>query len=448
MHTATQRVADFVAKFDLDQAPQEVLEKAKVTLLHDVGVALAGHELARPAVDVAKDLGACVGSGGARLLVDGARVTVEHAALANGALMHARTQDDTQLDASMHLGCTTLPALLALGDREGATGRELLTAMVAGYEAASAIAAGFAPRSTARGLRATSIYGPFASAAATSRLLGLSAEQTTSALGLAASFGGGTNQPWVAGTQEWQYQVGVASRNGLLAAMLAARGVTGAVDALEGPAGHYRCFAGDAEGADSVGSTLGTQWRTLNVTYKPFPICAINQVPVTVLRELVTDHDVREEDVESVTLALAPHEAAYPGTEAQGPFLDVGATLMSAPYCLAVAIRERDVRVADLRRFEDESLMALVRRIEVVPDQALPGSSCRISITTRGGGALSQEYIATPETFNWDRHETTSRLRVLVDDLPFDPQRLDAFVDVALDLDNRSVRELISATIR
>lgn len=447
MQTASQRVAEFVTKFELGQAPAEVLEKAKTTVLHDVGVTLAGHALATTAVETAKELGTCSSGRGARLLVDGSPVTVEHAALATGALMHARTQDDTQLAALMHLGCTTLPALLALGDRDDVSGEDFLTAMVAGYEAATAIAGDFAARSTARGLRATSIYGSFASAAATARLLRLPADQTASALGLAAAFGGGTNQPWVAGTQEWQYQVGVASRNGMLAAVLASRGVTGAPDALEGAAGHYRSFAGDADGAEAVGSALGSTWRILDVTYKPFPVCAINQVPVTVLNELVQEHDVTEQDVDSLVLSLAPHEANYPGTQSHGPFSDVGASLMSAPYCLAVAIRERTVRVADLRRFDDESLMRLARKITVEADSSLRGGSCRLRLTT-GDRVLTREYVSTPETFNWGREETAARLHDLVDDMPFGVDRLDAFVDVVLRLEECSVRDLVSATLR
>lgn len=445
MQTATQRVADFVAGLDLAQVPDEVLEKAKVTVLHDLGVALAGHQLAQPAFEIAKDLGRC-GDAGARLLVDGTTVTVEQATLAAGALMHGRTQDDTQLSALMHLGCSTLPALTSLADREGSDGREFLTAMIAGYEAASAIAGDKASASTARGFRATSIYGPFASAAACSKLLGLSAEQTASALGLAAAFGGGTNQTWVAGTQEWQYQVGMASRSGLIAAFLAARGVSGAPDALEGAMGHFRCFAGDADGADQVGAALGSEWRTLAVTYKPFPICAINQVPVTVLTEMVTRHGIKEADVESIWLALSPVEAAYPGTDTHGPFTDVGGSLMSAPYCLAVAVRHGTVRQAHLHDFGDKDLMDLVRRIEVQADADIPSNSCRIVVRTKQG-EFTQEYFSTAETFNWDRSETEKRLTSIVDDMPFREDGLRSFADVCLDLENRSVRDLVAATI-
>jgi 2-methylcitrate dehydratase PrpD len=445
MQTATQRIAEFVAGFKLEHAPDEVAEKARVTVLHDVGVAMAGHRLAGPAYEVAKEFGACA-DGGTRLLVDGTLVTVDQAALATGALMHARTQDDTQLSALTHLGCTTLPALLALGDREDVSGREFLTAMVAGYEAASAIAADHATASTKRGFRATSIYGPFAAAAACVRLQGLSAERTAQALGLAAAFGGGTNQTWVAGTQEWQYQVGTASRNGLVASLLAARGVTGASDALEGQAGHYASFAGTADGAERVGTDLGTRWRITDVTYKPYPICAINQVPVTVMTELVSRHDLKEQDVESVTVALSPAEAAYPGTEEQGPFEDVGGSLMSAPYCLAVAIRKRSVSLGDLRDFKDESLMALVRRVTVVADPSLPGNSCRLTVRTRDG-ELWEESISTPATFNWDRQETADRLAAIVDDMPFGPDGLNRLATVVDELDRRPLRDLVSATL-
>ena len=160
--TLTERVAGFTAGLDLAAVPPDVVEKAKVTLLHDLGVGLAGHRLAATGYAFAKEHGGCDPARGARLLIDGTPVTVEAFALATGALVHARTQDDTQIAVSTHLGATTLPALLALADRADASGRDVLTAMIAGYEAASAIAERHAARSTARGFRATSVYGPFA----------------------------------------------------------------------------------------------------------------------------------------------------------------------------------------------------------------------------------------------------------------------------------------------
>ncbi|TMR06620.1 MmgE/PrpD family protein [Actinomadura soli] len=443
--TLAERIAEFTAGLDLSAVPPDVVEKAKVTLLHDLGVGLAGHRLAGTGFAFAKENGACDPSRGARLPVDGTAVTVESCALATGALIHARTQDDTQVSVSTHLGSTTLPALLALADRAGLDGRDLLTAMIAGYEAASVIAEGRAGPSTARGFRATSVYGPLAAAAASARLLGLDAGRTVSALGLAAAFGGGTNQTWLAGTQEWRYQVGAASRNGMVAALLAARGITGAPDALDGSAGHLRAFSGieDAPAADR----LGDDWRIRRVTYKPYPVCAINQVPVTVLTGLARRHGVKADDVASVIAELSPDDAAYPGIDAQGPFRDVGGTLMSLPYCLAVALRNGGIELDDLHRFDDPALMDLTRRITVAAAGDVPQGGCRITVTTRDDGERTGAFAPDETTFNWDRDETAARLRAMAAETPLPPARLDGFIAVALDLDRRPVRDLVGATI-
>ncbi|WP_242909510.1 MmgE/PrpD family protein [Actinomadura terrae] len=438
MTTLAERVADFTANLKLSSVPAELVEKAKVTVLHDLGVGLAGHRLAATAYAFAREEGAA--PHGARLLIDGTSVTVEAFALATGALVHARTQDDTQVAVSTHLGATTLPALLALADRAGLHGSDLLAALIAGYEAASVIAEGNADVSTARGFRASSVYGPFAAAAGSARLLGLTAEQTVSALGLAAAFGGGTNQTWVAGTQEWRYQVGAASRNGMVAALLAARGVTGAPDALDGAAGHLRAFTGTVP--DTPELRLGEDWRLRSVTYKPYPVCAINQIPVT----LLTGLDIRAEDVVEAVVELPADDAAYPGVDAHGPFRDVGGTLMSLPYCLAVAIRKGGIELDDLYGYDDPELMDLVRRVRVVP-AGIPRGACRITVQTREGGTRVAEHAPDPSTFDWDRDETADRLRAMTAETPLTPARLEEFVEVVLDLDHRPVRDLVDATI-
>ncbi|TDB86916.1 MmgE/PrpD family protein 4 [Actinomadura sp. KC216] len=442
--TLAERIAEFTASLDLAAVPPGVVEKAKVTLLHNLGVGLAGHRLAATGFAFAKEHGACDPSRGARLPVDGTAVTVESCALATGALIHARTQDDTQVSVSVHLGSTTLPALLALADRADLHGRDLLTAMIAGYEAASVIAEGHAGPSTTRGFRATSVYGPLAAAAASARLLGLDTGQTISALGLAAAFGGGTNQTWLAGTQEWRYQVGSASRNGMVAALLAAQGVTGAPDALGGAAGHLRAFSGIEEAPTTAG--LGDDWRIRRVTYKPYPICAINQVPVTVLTGLARRHGIKADDVASVTAELSPDDAAYPGIDARGPFRDVGGTLMSLPYCLAVALRNGGIELDDLTGFDDPALMDLTRRITVAAADDVPQGGCRITVTTRDQ-TRTDAFAPDETTFNWDRDETAARLRAMVAETPLPPPRLDEFIAVALDLDRRPARDLVGATI-
>ncbi len=445
--TIAGRMAEFVAALKFSDIPARTAEKAKVTLLHDLGVALAGHRLADQANAAARVLGGGGRADGrARLLVDGSPVGLQAAALATGALIHARSQDDTYLPGRTHLGATTLPALLALADERDSSGEDFLTAMVAGYEAACALSAACCEQVTARGFRATAVFGPIAAAAASARLLGCSAGQTVSALGLAASSAGGTNQTWLAGTGEWQFQVGSASRNGMVAAVLAAQGVTGAPDCIDGRVGLLQAFAGDVHGAADVGTDLGRRWRMNDVTFKPYPVCALNQIPVTLLVRVLTEHDLRERQIQSVTLALPPHDASYPGLDSRGPFTEVGAALMSAAYCGAIAIRERTVRLSDLRRFDDQAFLALAQKISLVADAELPTGSCR-AVVRSDLGTISATFDSTPATFNWSRDETLQRLRAIAEDMPYPLDRFDSFADLVSALDRRSVRELIDATV-
>lgn len=445
MSTVAERLAAFAHRLTYDVIPPDVIEKAKVTVLHNLVAALAGYETAAVARDVAKRYAPAPAGTGARLLLDGAEVQLEAAALANAALLHGRTQDDVHMGATTHIGCTTLPALLAVSDQAGLDGKSFLTAMVAGYEVVAAVGKGFTARSTPRGFRATPIYGPFGAAAACARALGASQAQLVSALGLAASFAGGTNQTWISGTTEWRFEVGVASRNGLLAALLARHGATGAPDAFEGAAGFYRSFVGDTEGVDQVGRRLGVEWEIHAVTFKPYPICGINQVPVHVLLGLVERMDIREDDVEQVTLTLNPFELAYPGIDNRGPFVDVGGTLMSARYCLAAAIRNRTVRLRDLSAFDDESLRRLIGRIALAPDPDLPALSCRVTIRTRSGHTHDAEYRSTPRTFNFDRHEVIDLCRSLMAEIRLPEASVDRLVARVLDLEHvASIRDLVS----
>ena len=142
-------------------------------------------------------------------------VAAEHAAFANAALMHTRAQDDTHFAAKTHVGSAIVPAALALAERERRSGAELCVAVVAGCEVAAAIGERLAAATTARGFRATPVFGTLGAAAAAASILGLDEAQTTNAIAIAASFSGGLNQTWLDGTSEYRLQLGMAARNGI-----------------------------------------------------------------------------------------------------------------------------------------------------------------------------------------------------------------------------------------
>jgi 2-methylcitrate dehydratase PrpD len=439
-----RRLGAFAHQLRFDDLPPAVVEKIKVCLVHNISCGLAGVSAVGPERKLvlreerARD-------GGARLVLDGSRLTIPAAAFANAALLHARAQDDVHFDAKTHLGAVCTGAALAVADASTPSGSDFLTALVGGYEVTAAVGKLFGNQLTARGFRATPVFAVFGAAAAAAKLLGLDRGAIADAIGIAASFAGGLNECWVAGTPEWRFQVGSAARSGVLAAMLAREGGHGAESALEGRAGFYRAFL-DLDGAavQPAIDALGATWETLAVVFKPHPVCSITQSPVSAALALLgRAPEITAGAIEHVRLWLRPDEMAYPGIDSSGPFHDVGATLMSAQFCVAMALVYRGAPLRALSDFSNSEILALVAKTEVVPDPALPPLSCRLEIR-HAGGTESEEIREGPDAYNWNREQTLQGVARLAAEMPIRRDRLDRIVDELLHLDDgRSVGPLL-----
>ena len=393
LHT---RLGDFVAGLTFESLPPGVVEKVRVNLLHDLSVAMAAHDVALPVWDMVTELGPKE----AMLLCSGSRGPAEMVAFANAVRMHARAQDDTHFSAKSHAGSMVVAATLATAQRLGSSGRDVIPAIVAGYEVIGTVGELLAPQVTQRGFRASSTFGPLGAAASAAKLLGLDATSTANAIAIAMSFSGGLNQTWIDGSTEWRWEIGMAARNGVFAARLAAGGAAGAAYAFEGAAGFARAFAGETDIVpDDL--ALGQRWRIMDVVYKPYPVCNITQSAVAVCSGLATRYDLEPSMIRSVQCYLNPADRSYPGTMNEGPYADVGATLMSAHFCVAMALRERTATLKGLSRLSDPEQLSLISRIEILPDEGLPVLSARVEIETVDGRRLNDELIPDDNTYNW-----------------------------------------------
>jgi 2-methylcitrate dehydratase PrpD len=434
--TVTAELGEFVAHTKFTELPREVVEKAKTCLLHDLGVALAGWRAEQLVHTLVARHYALPGE--STLFWDGSKVSAEGAALGNAALMHARTQDDTHFPSSTHTGATVIPAALAIAEAEGRGGEDLLAALVLGYEMAARVGRDYDTITTPRGFRATPIFGVFGAAAAAARLMGLGAEATVAALGFAANLAGGLGQTWVEGTSEWRFQVGIAGRNGILAARIAAGGASAARETLEGVAGFYPAFGGTVEHARAALAGLGRDWQVSEVTLKPYPVCAIQQTPVAMMIDLATAHDLKPADVREIVLELNPFEARYPGTDAIGPFTDQGGTLMSGQFCMALALAERKATLDGLFRFEDPVLGALTRRTRIVADEAMPPLSSRLTVATVDGRRLTRETLVTPSTHKFSFEEDAALVRGLMPEMRVAAETVERLISVVRGLERHA----------
>jgi 2-methylcitrate dehydratase PrpD len=372
-----------VAETAGEAIPAEVVLRAKVSLLHNLAVALAGRSRETVAHAMATRFWGAPAE--ASLLFDASKVSQEGAAFANAALMHARSQDDTHAGSTSHPGSPTMAAALAVAEASGASGAEFLTAIVLGYEALCRIGRDFDHLITERGFRAAAVLGAFGAAAAAARLLHLSAQQTADSLGLAANMGGGLAQVWREGSAESPLQLGFAARNGLTAARAAMAGAGAATYALEGPAGFYRAYAGAAAPATEAVAGLGQDWQVLEATVKPYPVCAILQGPVGRFLDLTAAHGVAADAVKDISLALSPYEAAYPGIDNGGPFSSAIATKMSAQFSLALAACDGRVTPEGLGRVTDAQVLEVAAHVQVQPDAAIAPRHSRLVVRLKDG---------------------------------------------------------------
>lgn len=388
----TERLGAFVAEAELKDIPDFVVERATVSLIHNLAVAIAGRSREHVAHIMAKRHWNAPAE--STLLHDGTKVSVEGAVFANGALMHARSQDDTHAGSTSHPGTPVIAAALAIAEAESRTGAEFLTAVILGYEILGRIGRDFDHLISKQGFRAASIVGAFGAAAATSKLLRLTARETGNALALAAHFAGGLSQVWEEGSAEFPFQLAFAARNGVLAARAAQTGMTAARQTLEGKGGFYRAYANTMEPATEILDGLGKRWQLSEVTVKLYPVCAILQGPVGSMQQLAKVNQLAAASVDRIELVLSPYEATYAGIDNPGPFVSSTATKMSAQFSLSACLLERGLKLDDLNRLKDNDIEAMASRVHVVSDPSIVPRLSRLNIKLKDGRHLIQEVIS------------------------------------------------------
>jgi 2-methylcitrate dehydratase PrpD len=267
--------AQTIAEWTTDDIPEDVTEHAKLHFLDTIGCGYAASALG-VATEGRTTMAELGGDGQASVIgLDGA-LPAPNAAFANGMLCHGLDFDDTHADSVSHVSVVVCPASLAAAEAQGASGAELLTAIVAGNEIVCRVGAAASGLFHARGFHPTAICGIFGGTAAAARLIGANADATASALGIAGSFAGGLFAYLDDATATKPFHPAWAAHGSLLAARLASLGGEGPTGVLEGRFGVYHAFVGAEKGElpiDEQLADLGSRWETPRIAYKPYPAC-------------------------------------------------------------------------------------------------------------------------------------------------------------------------------
>src|SRR5580698_6332520 len=302
----TKALAQFAAGLRYEDIPAPAVAIAKACIVDTVGVVLFGSTL--PWSRIVADYVHHVGNGASTVLgPDFQKASAPGAAFANGAFAHAFEFDNLrQPSTGVHPGATVLTGALAAAEEAQASGKELITAFVAGLECMFRFALAAKSTSEKLGFHAPGITGVIGSAVAASKIMKLSAAQTTMAMGVGGSFCSGllafVNSGQ--GGMVKRIHMGRAAEGGVTAANLAARGFEGPEVILEGKFGALDVFARDADFAQ-ITSDLGTRWETRTITFKTFPCHVTSQSPVQALMTLRGENKFAPEDVETIRLEVS-----------------------------------------------------------------------------------------------------------------------------------------------
>lgn len=387
--TAIDRFAEFVVGAQVPAAARAV---AATAYFDTIGVTLAGTlEPAARAVQAT-----ALAEGGeprCRIIGTSSVTSASLAALANGTAAHALDYDDMCFVSLAHPSAPLVAAALAAGELMRAPGRALLDAWVVGFEIEAVLGRAMNPRHYTQGWHCTSTIGTIGAAAAAARLLGLDRERVAHCLAVAASEASGLKENF--GTDTKPLHVGLAARNGIVAALLAQNGLTASPHALDGPQGLLVAMGSEcAELGDSL-HTLGERWELLEtgVTVKLYPSCAATHPALDAILDLRRAHRFTDGDVNSIAIgvdAVTPTILTYPrpATGLQGKF--------SMHHCAAAALVMGRV---GLDTFEptlvhDARITGLLPRITMTVDATLQSEApaltqARVTIQLRDGRTLS-----------------------------------------------------------
>lgn len=372
--SASEQLAEFVAAVRYDHLPRAVQDKVRLHVLDTLGVALAAtaEDFAAKARAALRPL---AGRGVATVLGEAHGWPAAWAALYNGMLAHGLDYDDTHAEAVLHVSTTVVPAAWATAEEHRISGAEFLAAVAAGMEVNVRIGIAAPGRFHDRGFHPTGICGAYAAAAAAARAAGASAPAIVHAFGLAGSQAAGTLEFLGDGSWSKRMHAGWAAHSGIVAARLGRAGFVGPRGTLEGRFGLYRTHIGE-QGWDTSEALaqLGSRWRLLEISLKPYPACHMTHACIDAARVLRSRPGFALAEVEAIEARVHPrvvpvvcepaHDKVAPRSEYEAKF--------SLPYTVACMLVRGHVDVHDFtpEAIAEETVLAVAGLVRYQPDPA------------------------------------------------------------------------------
>jgi 2-methylcitrate dehydratase PrpD len=396
--TAAERLAAFTQGLRPADIPAGVMESARLHLLDALGCGLAAHALGVAAEGRAllEDLG---GRGTATVIGHPVAAHPAAAAFANAMLCHGLDFDDTHGDSICHVSAVVGLTALAVGQVRGASGAEVLAAVVAGNEVVTRLGMAAAGAFHARGFHPTAVCGIFGATAAVARLQGLDTPAAVSALGIAGSLASGILAFLHDGSPTKPIHAGWAAHGAVVAAALAAAGAAGPRSVLEGRFGLFHAFAGQEQvDLGAALEHLGARWETPRIAFKAYPACHLMHGALDAVAAAAGGRTFEPADIDEIVVRVPKATVPIvlePAAVKADPRSDYDARFSLPFSAAALLLRGRlDVETYTTRALGDPALRELARRVRYETHEfptaatAFPGGA---RLRLRGGRVLEAE---------------------------------------------------------
>jgi 2-methylcitrate dehydratase PrpD len=394
----TRKIADFVSQLTYDQIPADVRERLKLLMLDSLGCALYGARLewCRILQDTFGKLDATQTTS---VWGTAQKLSSPNAALINGTQVQGFELDDVHRVGVLHVGAVTLPALIAVAESHASlTGREFLAAAVAGYEIGPRVGRCMGQEHIGQGWHSGATLGVFSAAAGAARGLGLDADKTVHALGIAGTQSAGLMAAQY-GAMVKRMHAGRSSQSGLYGALLAQAGFTGIIDVFEAPYGGFCTTfsrSTDRFNLDELSAGLGRQWETMGIALKFYSCVGSNHTTLDAIRDMRKTRPFGLDELDRIVV----HGSQVTVDHVGWPYKPEGLTSaqLNLPFCVATLLIEGDVFVDQFKEeaVHDRARMELSKQVQVVHDPAITAEGAkmrhkvRVEIHLRDGTVMSE----------------------------------------------------------
>jgi 2-methylcitrate dehydratase PrpD len=369
----TRRIAEFVSGLSYEQIPAEVRERIKLLILDSLGCAIYGANLQWCRI-LRGTLEALDSTRTTSVWGTDRKLSSPHAALVNGTQVQGFELDDVHRTAVLHVGAVTLPPLIAVAESHAKlSGRNLLTAAVAGYEIGPRVGLCMGQEHIGQGWHSGATVGIFSAAAGAARALGLGADATVHALGIAGTQSSGLMAAQY-GAMVKRMHAGRAAQSGLYAALLAKDGFTGIADVFEAPYGGFcTTFSRSQDRFDlaKLSAGLGERFETMHISLKFYSCVGSNHTTLDAIRNIRKRRPFKLADIDRIVV----HASQVTLDHAGWPYKPGGLTgaQLNLAFCVATLLIEGDVFVEEFTPdcADDPARIELARKVKVMHDPAI-----------------------------------------------------------------------------